>query len=102
MLLVGFGLNDTIENAKKMAYKVANLRIFPDNEGKLNLSILDVGGSILSISQFTLYADSRKGNRPSFTNAGSPDKAKELYLLFNEELRSLDLKVEEGIFGSEM
>ena len=102
MLLVGFGLNDTIENCKKMAYKVANLRIFPDSNDKLNLSIKDVGGSILSISQFTLYADTRKGNRPSFTDA-LKDGAKELYLAFNEILRNeYDLKVEEGIFGADM
>lgn len=102
MLLVGFGLNDTLENVKKMAYKVANLRIFPDSNDKLNLSIRDVGGSILSISQFTLYADSRKGNRPSFTDA-LKDGAKELYLAFNECLRNeYNLKVEEGIFGADM
>ena len=102
MLLVGFGLNDTIENVKKMAYKVANLRIFPDKDDKLNLSILDVGGSILSISQFTLYADTRKGHRPSFTDA-LKDGAKELYLAFNEILRKeYNLKVEEGIFGADM
>lgn len=102
MLLVGFGLNDTMENVKKMAMKVANLRIFPDSNDKLNLSILDVGGSILSISQFTLYADSRKGNRPSFTDA-LKDGAKELYLAFNEILRKeYNIKVEEGIFGADM
>ena len=102
MLLVGFGLDDTIENVKKMAMKVANLRIFPDSDDKLNLSILDVGRSILSISQFTLYADSKKGNRPSFCNA-LKDGAKELYLKFNEILRSeYNLKVEEGIFGADM
>ena len=102
MLLVGFGLDDTIENVKKMALKVANLRIFPDSEDKLNLSIKDVGGKILSISQFTLYADSRKGNRPSFCNA-LKDGAKELYLKFNEILRNeYNLIVEEGIFGADM
>ena len=102
MLLVGFGLDDTIENVKKMAYKVANLRIFPDSNDKLNLSIKDVDGSILSISQFTLYGDAKKGNRPSFTNA-LKDGAKELYLEFNEILRKeYNLIVEEGIFGADM
>lgn len=102
MLLVGFGLEDTIENVKKMAQKVTNLRIFPDDEGKLNLSIKDVGGSILSISQFTLYADSKKGNRPSFVNA-KKDGAKELYLEFNDILRrEYNMHVEEGIFGADM
>ena len=85
-----------------MALKVSKLRIFEDDVGKMNLALNDVGGSILSISQFTLYADTKKGNRPSFTNAGSPEKAKALYLLFNEELRNLGYKVDEGIFGSEM
>lgn len=102
MLLVGFGLEDTIENVKKMALKVVNLRIFPDKDGKLNLSIKDYGGDILSISQFTLYADSKKGNRPSFVNA-MRDGAKELYLAFNEILRKeYNMKVEEGIFGADM
>lgn len=102
MLLVGFGLDDTLDNVKKMAYKVANLRIFPDSDDKLNLSILDVKGSILSISQFTLYADTKKGHRPGFSNA-LKDGAKELYLAFNEILRNeYNLKVEEGIFGADM
>ncbi len=102
MLLVGFGLDDTMDNVKKMAYKVANLRIFPDKDDKLNLSILDVGGSILSISQFTLYADTKKGHRPGFSNA-MRDGAKELYLAFNEILRKeYNLIVEEGIFGADM
>ena len=102
MLLVGFGLDDTLENVKKMAYKVANLRIFPDKDDKLNLSILDVGGSILSISQFTLYADTKKGHRPGFSNA-MRDGAKELYKAFNDILRNeYNLKVEEGIFGADM
>ena len=79
MLLVGFGLDDTMENVKKMAYKIANLRIFPDSDDKLNLSILDVKGSILSISQFTLYANTLKGHRPSFSYA-LKDGAKEVVL----------------------
>ena len=101
MLLVGFGLDDTIEKVKKMAYKVANLRIFPDSNDKLNLSIKDVCGKILSISQFTLYGDASHGNRPSFTNALNPNDATKLYDLFNEKLSKL-LHVETGIFGSDM
>ena len=102
MILVGMGLDDTKEIVEKLASKVAKLRIFNDENDKMNLSINDVNGSILSISQFTLYADCSKGNRPSFVNALSPDKAKELYLYFNECLRNLGLHVEEGIFGADM
>ena len=102
MLLVGFGLDDTRETVEKYAAKVAKLRIFSDEEGKINRSISDVNGSILSISQFTLYADARKGNRPSFVNALGGQKATELYDYFNECLRSYDLKVETGIFGADM
>lgn len=102
MLLVGFTQTDTLDNAKKMALKIANLRIFNDENDKLNLSIKDVNGTILSISQFTLYGDSKKGNRPSFVSALSGDKAKPLYDYFNEELRKYDLHVEEGVFGAHM
>lgn len=102
MILVGIGLDDDKTVVEKLAAKVSKLRIFEDENGKMNLSISDVGGSILSISQFTLYADTSKGNRPSFTNAGTPDVAKELYLYFNECLRNLNLHVEEGIFGADM
>ena len=102
MILVGFGLDDDKAVAEKLANKVSKLRIFEDNEGKMNLSINDVDGTILSISQFTLYADCAKGNRPSFVNAMPGEKAKELYLYFNECLRSLGLHVEEGIFGADM
>ena len=102
MLLVGFGLDDTRETVEKYAAKVAKLRIFSDEEGKINRSISDVNGSILSISQFTLYADARKGNRPSFVSALGGQKATELYDYFNECLRNYDLKVETGIFGADM
>ena len=102
MVLVGIGNGDDRQTAEKMAGKLSKLRIFEDSEGKINLSIYDVGGSILSISQFTLYADCRKGNRPSFTDALPGDSSKELYLYFNECLRKLDLHVEEGIFGADM
>ena len=102
MVLVGFGLDDTEEIVEKMANKLSKLRIFDDSEGKINLSINDVNGKILSISQFTLYADCKKGNRPSFANALGGEKAVSLYKYFNECLRGLGLTVEEGIFGADM
>ncbi len=102
MVLVGLGLTDTEETAEKMAVKLSKLRIFEDENGKINRSIYDVDGKILSISQFTLYADAKKGNRPSFTDALGGDKAKELYLYFNDCLRRLSLEVQEGIFGADM
>ena len=101
VLLVGFTEGDTIDNIKYLVNKVVNLRIFDDLDGVMNKSILDCGGDILSISQFTLYADSKKGNRPSYINALSGDKAEPLYELFNEELRKY-VKVETGKFGAEM
>ena len=102
MLLVGFGLNDNSTIVEKMAEKVSKLRIFDDENGKMNKSIYDVNGKILSISQFTLYADCAKGNRPSFTNALGGDKAVELYKYFNLCLKNLNLSVEEGVFGADM
>jgi len=102
MVLVGFTHNDDEKIVEKLANKLNKLRVFEDNEGKMNLSIHDVQGKVLSISQFTLYADSSKGNRPSFTDAMNPVRAKELYLYFNEYLRSLNLEVNEGIFGADM
>ena len=102
MLLVGININDTIDDVKKVAHKVQGLRVFPDSNYKMNLSLKDVNGDILSISQFTLYADSKNGFRPSFINAMKGNKAKELYDLFNELLRESGLKVYEGKFGSDM
>ena len=101
MLLVGFTYGDSIENITSMVKKIVNLRIMDDEDGVMNKSILDVGGSILSISQFTLYADSKKGNRPSYVNALPGDEACKLYDLFNLELSKF-VKVEKGIFGAEM
>ena len=102
MILVGIGQDDTKEIVSKFANKVSKLRIFEDENEKMNLSIHDVGGNILSISQFTLYADASKGNRPSFVNAKNGPEAKELYLYFNECLRNENIHVEEGIFGADM
>ena len=85
-----------------MADKIARMRIFVDENDKMNLSLSQVSGDILSISQFTLYADCKKGNRPSFSLAGKPEHAKKMYLYFNDYLRSLGIKVEEGIFGADM
>ena len=102
VLLVGFTHNDTIKEIDYMVDKVINLRIFDDENGVMNKSLLDIGGSILSISQFTLYADSRKGRRPSYVNALSSDKAKELYEVFNNKLKEQNVNVETGIFQADM
>jgi len=101
MLLVGFTEGDSIEQIKYLCKKIVNLRIFEDESGIMNKSILDVGGSILSISQFTLYADTSKGNRPSYVKALYASKATLLYDLFNQELRNY-VEVEEGVFGADM
>jgi len=101
VLFVGFTHNDTMADVEYMVNKILNLRIFEDSDGKMNLSILDVGGSILSISQFTLYSDAKKGNRPSFVNAMKPDEADNLYNLFNE-LLGKKIHIETGIFGADM
>ncbi|MDE5415036.1 D-aminoacyl-tRNA deacylase [Alkalihalobacterium chitinilyticum] len=102
MLLVGITHEDTVEDVQYLTDKIVNLRIFEDDEGKLNLSLLDVGGQILSISQFTLYGDCRKGRRPNFMGAAKPDVAEPLYEAFNEQLRQKGVQVETGIFGAMM
>lgn len=101
MLLVGFTEGDSIEEINYLSKKIINLRIFEDESGIMNKSILDVGGNILSISQFTLYADTSKGNRPSYVKALSSNEATKLYDLFNEELKKY-VDVETGIFGADM
>jgi len=101
VLLVGFTHNDTIDSINKMVNKIVKLRIFDDEFGVMNKSILDAGGSILSISQFTLYADTKKGNRPSYMNALNGEEAIKLYNLFNEKLKEF-VHVEKGVFGAEM
>lgn len=102
VLLVGFTHNDTADDLKWMVDKIIHLRIFEDEEGKMNRSLLDVGGKILSVSQFTLYADARKGRRPGFTDAARPEVATPLYEQFNELLRAQGVQVETGIFGASM
>ena len=102
VLLVGFTNGDTLEEVKHLAKKCVNLRIFPDENDVMNKSLLDFGGDILSISQFTLYGDAHKGNRPSYINAMKNDEAISLYEAFNEEIRSYGVKVETGIFGADM
>lgn len=101
VLLVGFTHTDTVEDIEYLVKKIANLRIFDDENGIMNKSILDVGGSILSISQFTLYADSKKGNRPSYINALGGDQAIKLYELFNKRLNEF-VETKSGIFGADM
>jgi len=102
VILLGVEENDTDEDAKFLADKCVNLRIFRDDEDKMNLSLLDTGGKILSISQFTLCADTRKGRRPSFMKAAHPDKGNRLYNVFNNYLREYIVKVETGEFGAMM
>ena len=102
MLLVGFTQNDSLKEIKYLADKVINLRIFDDENGVMNKSLKDVNGSILSISQFTLYADTSRGRRPSYIKALNGKEASNLYDKFNEELKNHNIHVETGIFGSEV
>jgi D-aminoacyl-tRNA deacylase len=102
VLLVGIDNKDTEKEIEFMAKKIRNLRVFEDEDEKMNLDISDVGGDILSIPQFTLLGNTDKGNRPGFENAASPDKAKALWIGFNERLRSLGVSVAEGSFGAHM
>ncbi|MGA9224975.1 MAG: D-aminoacyl-tRNA deacylase [Mesobacillus sp.] len=102
VVLVGVTHEDKVEDAAFLAEKVANLRVFEDEAGKMNLSLLDVGGEILSVSQFTLYGDCRKGRRPNFMNAAKPDQALSIYEAFNRFLNEKGIKVETGVFGAMM
>lgn len=102
VLLVGIAPEDTERDVQWMADKLSGLRIFEDEDGKMNLSVTDVGGSILSVSQFTLYGDCRKGRRPNFMGAARPEHAEKLYEAFNEALRKCELPVECGRFGAMM
>lgn len=101
-VLIGIGESDSEQIADKMIKKMLGLRIFEDENGKTNLSLNDVGGELLLISQFTLYADCRKGNRPSFIRAGAPDKADSLYEYIIDRCRKADYNVETGSFGADM
>jgi D-tyrosyl-tRNA(Tyr) deacylase len=102
MVLVGVTHEDSEQDARYLAEKIAGLRIFEDEDGKMNLSVLDVGGQILSVSQFTLYGDCRKGKRPNFMAAARPEEAAPLYERFNDLMRLQGLHVETGAFGEMM
>ncbi|MCS6949820.1 MAG: D-aminoacyl-tRNA deacylase [Armatimonadota bacterium] len=102
LVLVGVTHTDGEPDARYIADKIASLRLFEDEAGKINLGITDVGGEVLLVSQFTLYADCRKGRRPSFTDAAPPDMAEQLYLRVAELLREAGLPVQTGVFGAHM
>ena len=102
LVLLGIGPEDTESEADFLVQKLIKLRIFEDENGKMNLSIKDVNGELLIVSQFTLYADCSGGNRPSFVNAAKPEKANELYEYFIKKCKEENIKVEHGIFGADM
>lgn len=102
MILLGVSAGDTQAEVKAMAAKIAKLRVFVDPDGKMNLALGEVGGAALVISQFTLYGDASRGNRPSFIQAARPEQANELYELFCRELAALGPRVEKGVFGAHM
>lgn len=102
MVLLGISEDDKVEDIDYMVDKITNLRIFEDADNKMNLSLLDVGGEILVVSQFTLYGDCRKGRRPSFIRAAKPDKAQELYKLFIKKIEDMNIAVQTGIFQADM
>ena len=102
VVLLGVEENDTAADADYMVDKITGLRVFEDNEGKMNLSMIDVGGELLAVSQFTLLGDVRKGKRPSFSHAAKPEQAKVLYDYFTAKVREKGIKVGEGIFQAEM
>lgn len=102
LVLLGVAPQDTQGTARQLAAKLIKLRIFNDQAGKMNRSLADIGGGVLSISQFTLFADTSRGNRPSFLGAAPPELGKALYSEFNAALRSLGIEVSEGVFGAHM
>lgn len=102
LVLIGIGQEDKEEQARKMAGQISQLRIMKDNEGRMNLSLLDIEGEVLVVSQFTLYADTNKGRRPGFSEAAKPDKAERVYDKFVQELKNTGVKVKTGEFGAYM
>jgi D-tyrosyl-tRNA(Tyr) deacylase len=102
VVLLGIRTTDTQADAEGLAEKIVHLRIMEDDEGKMNRSILDAGGAVLSVSQFTLYGDTRKGRRPSFIDAAAPEQAEPLYEAFNSRLRMLGVRVQTGRFRAKM
>lgn len=102
VVLLGVGRGDTADDAGYLAHKIAHLRLFEDEEGKMNLSVMETGGCVLAVSQFTLYGDCRKGRRPGFSEASPPDEARDLYHIFVDELEKLGLKVATGCFREHM
>ena len=101
-VLLGVARGDGVEDGARLAGKIARLRIFEDDEGRFDRSLLDTGGAALVVSQFTLIADTAKGNRPSFSDAAPPEEAEPLYERFCDELRALGVPVEQGVFGARM
>ena len=102
MILVAFNESDTDKDLDYCVRKISNMRIFEDDDNKMNLSIKDVKGSILSVSQFTLFADTKKGNRPGFTRSGNPERAEKMYNIFNDKLKSTGIPIQTGHFGADM
>ena len=102
LVLLGVGPADTTEVASALATRTVKLRIFADEAGRMNRSLQDTGGAVLSVSQFTLYADTRSGHRPGFSGAAPPEQARALYAVFNAALRGLGVQVQEGVFGADM
>lgn len=102
LVFLGVGQEDSEEDAAYMVEKVVNLRIFSDKQGRMNLSVKDIEGKLLVVSQFTLYGDCRRGRRPSYSSAAPPDKAQQLYALFVQQVSDRGLHVEEGVFAAHM